>query len=228
MHFRSALAEMCLGGVPETQKEFLETLSFDASKRPQDRRKRKPIVANEFALGYTYQDVLDADHEDILARLSIYLLSDPLPSFAPLLKPLFTPKSIAETLLVVLLDWNEPWTWVRKLRDWIVLLRTITASLPEASKRALEDTMKEWQEKKRGISSYDASGTSTANETNVALPMAPGEWDEPLGLPLCVVCYNSDRMNVLDAEQNWREEDFDFVLQFLRTILMKRKYLLRP
>ena len=52
-----------LGGSSETQKEFLETLTSDAPKRPQDRHKRKPVVANEFALGYTYQDVLDADHE---------------------------------------------------------------------------------------------------------------------------------------------------------------------
>ena len=52
-----------LGGGPETQKEFLETLASDAPKRPQDRHRTKPVVANEFALGYTYQDVLDADHE---------------------------------------------------------------------------------------------------------------------------------------------------------------------
>ena len=52
-----------LGGSPEMQKEFLETLASDAPKRPQDRHRRKPVVANEFALGYTYQDVLDADHE---------------------------------------------------------------------------------------------------------------------------------------------------------------------
>ena len=52
-----------LGGTPETQKEFLEILASDAPKRPQDRHRKKPVVANDFALGYTYQDVLDADHE---------------------------------------------------------------------------------------------------------------------------------------------------------------------
>ena len=51
------------GGSPDTQKEFLETLPSDGPKRPQDRHMRKPVTANEFALGYTYQDVLDADHE---------------------------------------------------------------------------------------------------------------------------------------------------------------------
>lgn len=33
----------------------------------------------------------------------------------------------------------------------------------------------------------------------------------------------ADKIDSLEVEQNWKEEEFDFVLQFLRTILMKRK-----
>ena len=65
-----------LGGSPDTQKEFLELIASDAPKRPQDRYKRKPVIANDFALGYTYQDVLDADHEGeprgLLCRERLY------------------------------------------------------------------------------------------------------------------------------------------------------------
>jgi dynein light intermediate chain 1 len=52
------------GGTPETQRDFLESLSTESasSRRPPDRG-RKPPIANQFALGYTYQDVLDTDHE---------------------------------------------------------------------------------------------------------------------------------------------------------------------
>lgn len=49
------------GGSEEQQKEFVESLGMGAAKS-RDRTKPPPI-ANEFALGYTYQDVLDADHE---------------------------------------------------------------------------------------------------------------------------------------------------------------------
>ena len=56
------------GGTPDTQKELLETLAADAPNRPQDRHKRKPVIANEFALGYTYQDVLDSDQEGEIIR----------------------------------------------------------------------------------------------------------------------------------------------------------------
>lgn len=210
-----------LGGTPDTQKELLETLASDAPSRPQDRHKSKPVIANEFALGYTYLDVLDADQEDILARLSIHFLSESSPAFAPLLKPLFTPQSIPETLLIILLDWSEPWRWVRQIRDWVTMLRDITSSLGDAPTESMEQTMREWQQRKRGMSTYDTGGSSTGNEGNVTLPLSQGEWDEPLGLPLCVVCHGADRIDGLEVEHGWKEEEFDFVLQFLRTILMK-------
>lgn len=210
-----------IGGTPDTQKELIETLASDAPKRPQDRHKRKPVIANEFALGYTYQDVLDADQEDILARLSIYCLSESSPAFASLLRPLFTPQSIPETLLVILLDWSEPWHWVRQIRDWVTMLRDITSSLGDAPTESMEQTMKQWQQRKRGLPTYDTGGSSTGNETSVTLPLSQGEWDEPLGLPLCVVCHGADKVDALEVEHGWKEEEFDFVLQFLRTILMK-------
>ena len=126
---------------------------------------------------------------DILARLSIYFLSESSPVFNPLLRPLFTPQSIPETLLVILLDWSEPWCWVRQIRDWVTMLRLITASLGDAPMESMEQTMKEWQQRKRGIPTSDIGGSTTGNEGRVTLPLSQGEWDEPLGLPLCVVCH---------------------------------------
>lgn len=52
------------GGTPETQRDFLEAVSTNGpNSRRQGDRGRKPPIANQFALGYTYQDVLDTDHE---------------------------------------------------------------------------------------------------------------------------------------------------------------------
>ncbi|KAL6718768.1 hypothetical protein ACLMJK_003002 [Lecanora helva] len=209
---------LVLGGTPELQKEFLEIAASDTPRRFQDRHKKRPVVANAFALGYTYHDVLDADQE---ARLSIYLLPEPSPSFAPLLKPLFTTSSIPESLLVFLLDWSEPWHWIRQVRDWIMLLQRATSALDDETKNVMQEIMEEWQQRKRGVSSYDTGNSSTTNESNVTLPLSQGEWDEPLGLPLCVVCHGADRIDDLERDQNWNEEEFDYVLQFLRTILMK-------
>lgn len=45
------------------QKDFLDTLGSEILRKPQDKYRKRPPVANEFALGYTYQDVLDGDQE---------------------------------------------------------------------------------------------------------------------------------------------------------------------
>lgn len=69
------------------------------------------------------------------------------------------------------------------------MLRDITSSLGDAPTESMQQIMKEWQQRKRGISTYDTGGPSAGNDSNVTLPLSHGEWDEPLGLPLCVVCH---------------------------------------
>ncbi|KAJ5794900.1 hypothetical protein N7457_001499 [Penicillium paradoxum] len=219
---------LVLGGTPDSQREFLDTFSADTSGDPSlanDKRRGKgkpPPIANQFALGYTYRDVLDADKEDTLARVSAYLLSEPSPSFAPLLKPLLTPKSVPETLVVILMDWSDPWTWVRRLREWTRLLRSVLVSLDDETKFVMEETMTEWRDRKRGVdSSSGATGGISTSGGPVTIPLGPGEWDEGLGIPMCVVCQGADKIEKLEKDHGWHEEQFDFVLQFLRTILLK-------
>ncbi len=50
-------------------------------------------------------------------------------------------------------------------------------------------TTKEWQQRKRGGAAYDTGGTGSTADSNVKIPLSQGEWDEALGLPLCVVCH---------------------------------------
>lgn len=57
---------LVLGGTQDSQKEFIESLSQESQSRlrPTDRNKNRKIqVANQFALGYTYLNVYDSDHE---------------------------------------------------------------------------------------------------------------------------------------------------------------------
>lgn len=46
-----------------------------------------------------------------------------------------------------------------------------------------------WRDRGRGGNALDG-GSNTATEGDVSLPLGPGEWEEALGLPLCVVCQN--------------------------------------
>lgn len=72
-------------------------------------------------------------------------------------------------------------------------------SLDDETKDVMEDTMKEWQQRRRGGTAYDTSGGS-GGERNVTIPLSQGEWDEALGLPLCVVCQNVRLKNMGSAE----------------------------
>lgn len=59
---------LVLGGTQTTQREFVESLSQEKASRlrPQDRSRNRQIpIANQFALGYTYQNVYDSEHEGI-------------------------------------------------------------------------------------------------------------------------------------------------------------------
>lgn len=47
-----------------------------------------------------------------------------------------------------------------------------------------------WRDRGRGGNALDGAGTSNTAEGDVSLPLGPGEWEEALGLPLCVVCQN--------------------------------------
>lgn len=154
---------------------------------------------------------------DTLARLSLYLLADPSPSFTPLIKPYLNPRTLPHTLVVILLDWNHPWLWIRQLRDWIRVLRSLILSLDDASKEVLEENITTLQDKGRTMGG--AEGNSALD--NVKVPLGPGEWDEPLGIPLCVVCQNADKIESLEREKGWKDQQFDFILQYLRTILLK-------
>ncbi|KAI2637844.1 putative motor protein [Hypomontagnella submonticulosa] len=214
---------LVLGGSVDSQREFLEALSSNDGRRNLDRTNQKiPPIANSFALGYTYYNVLDADQEDILARISLYLLTNPAPSFTSLISPLLTPQSIPNTLIVILLDWSQPWLWMRQLREWLLLLRTVIMSLSIECKETMEETMLAWRDRGRTGGSVNLDGTgAVTSEGDVALPLGAGEWEDGLGLPLCVVCQNSEKIDYLEKSQGWKEEKFDLVLQYLRTVLLR-------
>jgi len=148
--------------------------------------------------------------------MSVYTLNEPSPTFRTLLKPLLSPRMIPNTLIVILLDWNQPWNWVRQLRSWIRLLRSIVGSLDDESKIAMEDTLNFWKSQKR-----NAAGDGPAMDSEEPISFGPGEWDEPLGVPLSVVCQNADKIEQLEKERGWKDEQFDFIVQYVRTILLK-------
>lgn len=90
---------------------------------------------------------------------------------------------------MILMDWSDPWTWVRRLREWVRLLRSVLVSLDDETKIVMEETMTEWRDRKRGMDATNATAGGLSNSSGpITIPLGPGEWDEGLGIPMCVVC----------------------------------------
>lgn len=89
---------------------------------------RTPLLTSLFCRGV-----------DVVARLGLYLVSNPEPAFMPILKSLFTATTIPDTLVVILLDWKKPWDWMRQLRTWVRLLGALFRSLDDDARRALDE-----------------------------------------------------------------------------------------
>jgi len=152
---------------------------------------------------------------DMLARLSIYTLNDPSPAYAPLLARLMTTDMVANTTIAILLDWSEPWKFGRSLRAWIRLIRRVVDSLPQDVQEACDDNNRRW------LRNRDAESGTAITDSRTSMPLGPGEYDEPLGLPVMVVCQNALAIEQLEKERGYRESHFDYILQFLRTVLLK-------
>lgn len=152
---------------------------------------------------------------DLLARLSIYTLNDPSPAYAPLLARLLSPETIPNTAVAILLDWAEPWKFMRTLRAWVRLLKTVTESLPLTASSVLEDNNTTW------LHTRDNDAATSVTDSRTSLPLGHGEFDESLGLPIVVVCQNALAVETLEKERGYRESHFDFILQYLRTVLLK-------
>jgi dynein light intermediate chain 1 len=63
-------------------------------------------------------------------------------------------------------------------------------SLDQNCKEKMEEVMIGGRDRGRGSTNLDGGGGSSTTDGEVTLPLGPGEWEEALGLPLCVVCQN--------------------------------------
>jgi len=88
-------------------------------------------------------------------------------------------------------------------------------TLPENVLEACEDNNMRWQRNR------DAESGTSITDSHTSMPLGPGEYDEPLGLPLLVICQNALAIEQLEKERGYRESHFDFVMQSLRTVLLK-------
>ncbi|ELU45645.1 dynein 1 light intermediate chain [Rhizoctonia solani AG-1 IA] len=192
----------------------------------------------DFALGYDWADVRDEGDEDTLARLSVYTVPSSAPAHLSLLPHFLPPKmSITNTLVMIVLDWTKPWSFMDQLETWMEWVNTWVKG---DGARELEVAREEGRERRRSKLGFfhilpanpgdDASvpvAASTLTST-LLLPLGPGTMtSNSAGLPIVVVCTKADQIDgtedsvglgmVKGKGGEW-EERTDGIMQVLRTI----------
>ncbi|KAI7862405.1 dynein light intermediate chain-domain-containing protein [Spinellus fusiger] len=200
------------------------------------------------ALGYTFVEVKDEENE-AMTRLGLYQIGLSSPEYQPLLKFVLNADTLADSCVVICLDWTQPWAFLETLQRWInVLQRAIQAivkdgSVGESSKsgKVIVDTLCEkveyylqtYTETTLPVLPVPSSVPSTPLSANpstaaafsvadqVILPLSPGTLTTNFGIPIAIVCCKSDAINSLEQTQDYNEDQFDFIQQTLRCICMK-------
>ncbi|CAG8571924.1 3151_t:CDS:10 [Diversispora eburnea] len=181
---------------------------------------------NDLALSYTFVEVKDDDAEDTLARLGLYQLAGSQEAYQSLLRFALNSSTLPDSLVVIVLDWARPWTFVETLQRWAKFLEkgieniktegAVGAKDGWTKGKAVVDEMKEAH-----TNTTNGTGASSAEAETVALPLGPGTLVTNLAVPLVVVCTKSDNVFTLEREKDYKEEQFDFIQQSLRTICLK-------
>ncbi|POW12615.1 hypothetical protein PSTT_04247, partial [Puccinia striiformis] len=107
----------------------------------------------------------------------------------------------------------------------------------EESKEALEYQYRSYLESNVGINSVSTplqeptsestigtnNNINTQNNTNIHLdlPLPPGTLTENLGIGIVIVCTKSDQIDHLEKDKDFKEEQFDFIQQVLRSICLR-------
>ncbi|KAK9313849.1 dynein light intermediate chain-domain-containing protein [Lipomyces starkeyi] len=214
---------LLLGASPTTQESFIQQIVASAGSGVYSIKGWTSQIANEFALGYVYFDVFDRDQEDVILRLNIYTLSLIYDSYASLIVDLLQrDKFTFETLLVtILLDWEEPRRWVRDLAQYIKFLKELV--FKGLDQDVCASGLRKCSQRYRQLSSI--SFTELLNfpsrSAEIDIPLGKGEYDAPLGVELLVAVMNSERIDVLERQFGRKDDEFDFIQQFLRTVLLK-------
>ncbi|CAO3566391.1 unnamed protein product [Mortierella alpina] len=200
---------------------------------------------NNLALSYSYWNVEDDENEDTVARLGLYQIAGSHRSYHALLKYCLNTKTIADTIVMIVLDWSKPWTFMETLQRWIKVLegalqqicqegavagaawskgKALMDELEEKLSRFLQEYTEPQPHPSLGNANYNDTQSyvlGTGDAQSVLLPLTEGCLTNNTGVPIVIVCTKSDHINSLEREMDYQEETFDYIQQSLRTICLK-------
>ncbi|KAF9938262.1 hypothetical protein BGZ75_003883 [Mortierella antarctica] len=203
---------------------------------------------NDLALSYSYWNVEDDENEGMLFLLNLlglYQIAGSHRSYHALLKYCLNTKTIADTIVMIVLDWSKPWTFMETLQRWIKVLegalqhicqegavagaawskgKALMDELEEKLSRFLQEYTEPQPHPSLGTANYSDTQSyvlGSNDAQSVLLPLTEGCLTNNTGVPIVIVCTKSDHINILEREMDYQEETFDYIQQSLRTICLK-------
>ncbi|KAI8646309.1 dynein light intermediate chain-domain-containing protein [Parasitella parasitica] len=148
-------------------------------------------ATKSLALGYNFVDVQDEDNEAI-ARLGVYQLGLSAVEYMPLLKFALGADTLADSAVIIVLDWTRPWEFLETFQRWMdVLQHRIDEICKEGSAgeswsrgKAVVDDLREKVE--HYLQTYtepvplNAFGNMTASTSTGSVPSTPSTFATPL------------------------------------------------
>ncbi|KAK2190337.1 hypothetical protein NP493_84g05025 [Ridgeia piscesae] len=180
-------------------------------------------------LEYMYLDVKD-DYRDDHTRLGVWILDGDL-HHRGLLKFAVTQENLSDTCVLLVASMAQPWSLMESLEKWAEVLSTHIDRLkvaPEKRRNMEERLTRHFQEyvepgdetSQSWRSTGPASRTSGVDE-KVLLPLGEDTLTHNLGVPIIVVITKCDAISMLEKENDFREEHFDFIQQHIRKFCLK-------
>lgn len=177
-------------------------------------------------LEYLYLNVHDEERED-MTRCNVWILDGDL-YHKGLLKFAVTAQSLTNCLAVFVADMSRPWTIMESLQKWASVLRDHVDKLkiqPEDMRELEQKMVKAFQEYTEPEDASQASPqrrAPTAGEDEaVVLPLGDNVLTHNLGIPVLIACTKCDAIGVLEKEEDFREEHFDFIQSHIRRFCLE-------
>ncbi|PLW26877.1 hypothetical protein PCANC_23131 [Puccinia coronata f. sp. avenae] len=201
----------------------------------------------DLGTSYTTVEIGDDGDDDPLVRLSLHQIPSALPPYSHLLPLILNADSLRESLILVLIPFSHPHSLLTSLVRWLILIRSVIKSIKdtikpaevgqpaergeyiiEECKEALEYQYRSYLEPAgpqlaSSLSAETGEATSTGGNATIHLdlPLPPGTLTENMGVGIVVVCTKSDEIDQLEKEKDFKEEQFDFIQQVLRSICLR-------
>ncbi|KAG5330390.1 DC1L2 protein, partial [Acromyrmex charruanus] len=179
-------------------------------------------------LEFAYIDVRD-DYRDDHTRLSVWVL-DGDPGHANLLRFALNKERFPHTLVMLVAAMTTPWAILDQLQSWAALLGDHIDKLPldnDTRQRCRQLNIKKWQDYTEPGDELDPgsplrrTSRNLDDDTAEGLPLPEGVLTTNLGLDVVVVITKTDYMSTLEKEQDYKDEHFDFMQQWIRRFCLQ-------